>query len=195
MISVFSDREIPIDALGAKEINEIVPNKYLYIDSDKEQTVRNKYYIDFVRLMYRYAKYKEHPFPEAVAVQAGYESRYGASEVARNANNLFGIKARKDKNGDYLSKTFMAMTKEENKVGAEKYLYQNFEVFEDLEENWNGYIRVINQDRYVRNGINQASSNKGYITALKRGGYATEDDYIDHLMSIIERYKKLGLFD
>ena len=47
--------------------------------------------------MYRYAQYKEHPFPEAVAVQAGYESRYGASEVARNANNLFGIKARKNR--------------------------------------------------------------------------------------------------
>ena len=91
MLSVFSDKEIPIDTLGAKEINEIVPNKYLYIDSDREQTVRNKYYTNFVRLMYRYAKYKEHPFPEAVAVQAGYESRYGASEVARNANNLFGI--------------------------------------------------------------------------------------------------------
>ena len=129
MLSVFSDREIPIYTLGAKKINEIVPNKYLYIDSDKEQTVRNKKYIDFVRLIYRYAKYKEHPFPEAVAVQAGYESRYGASEVARNANNLFGIKARKDSEGNYLSKTFMAMTKEENEDGSEKYLYQDFEVF------------------------------------------------------------------
>ena len=129
MLSVFSDREIPIDTIGAKEINEIVPNKYLYIDSDREQTVRNKYYTNFVRLMYRYAKYKEHPFPEAVAVQAGYESRYGASEVARNANNLFGIKARKGKDGNYLSKTFMAMTKEENKDGEEKFLYQDFEVF------------------------------------------------------------------
>ena len=145
--------------------------------------------------MYRFAQYKGHPFPEAVAVQAGYESRYGASEVARNANNLFGIKARKGKDRKYLSKTFMAMTKEENKAGAEKHLYQNFEVFEDLEENWNGYIRVINQERYVRNGINQSSSNKSYITALKKGGYATEDDYIEHIMSIIERYKKLGLFD
>ena len=87
------------------------------------------------------------------------------------------------------------MTKEENEDGSEKYLYQDFEVFEDLEENWNGYIRVINQDRYVRNGINQATSNQGYITALRSGGYATEDDYIEHIMSIIERYRELGLFN
>jgi len=195
MLSVFSDREIPIDTLGVKEIIEIVPDKYLYIDSDKEQTLRNKHYIDFVRLMYRFAKYKEHPFPEAVAVQAGYESRYGASEVARNANNLFGIKARKNREGIYVSNIFRAKTKEENKDGDAKYLYQNFEVFKNIEENWNGYMRVINQDRYIRHGIKQALSNKDYITALKKGGYATEDDYIEHIIAIIDRYKTLGLFD
>tara|TARA_B100000945_G_C20090695_1_gene461131 strand:+ start:199 stop:636 length:438 start_codon:yes stop_codon:yes gene_type:complete len=145
--------------------------------------------------MYRYAQYKEHPFPEAVAVQAGYESRYGASEVARSANNLFGIKARKNSEGGFISKTYKAITKEENKDGDEQYLYQDFEVFENIEANWNGYIRVINRERYIRNGIKQATSNKEYITSLKRGGYATEDDYIDHLMSIIERYKKLNIFD
>ena len=36
--------------------------------------------------------------------------------------------------------------------------------------------------------------NKEYITSLKKGGYATEDDYIEHIMSIIERYRELGIF-
>jgi flagellum-specific peptidoglycan hydrolase FlgJ len=56
------------------------------------------------------------------------------------------------------------------------------------------YMRVINRDRYVRNGLREAKTNKEYITALKNGGYATEDDYINHLALIIERYEKLGLF-
>ena len=56
-------------------------------------------------------------------------------------------------------------------------------------------MQVIYQERYIRNGIKQATSNKEYITSLKKGGYATEDDYIDHIMSIIERYKKLNIFD
>ena len=56
------------------------------------------------------------------------------------------------------------------------------------------YIRVINRDRYIRNGLREAKTNKEYITKLKKGGYVKEDDYINHLVLIIKRYKKLGLF-
>jgi flagellum-specific peptidoglycan hydrolase FlgJ len=194
IFSVFLGKEMPIENIASKSITEIVPNKYLYSDEDEQQTLRNKRYQDFIRLMYRYAKYKEHPFPEAVAAQASYESRYGASEIARNANNIFGIKARKKRNGVYGPNVYRAITKEETKDGREDYLYQNFEAFEDLEENWKAYMRVINRDRYIRNGLREAKTNKEYITALKKGGYATEDDYINHLVLIIKRYKDLGLF-
>jgi flagellum-specific peptidoglycan hydrolase FlgJ len=132
-------------------------------------------------------------FPKK-AVQAGYESRYGASEIARNANNIFGIKARNNAEGNDSSGDYRAKTKEESKNGIEEYLYQNFEAFENLEENWIAYIGVINRDRYIRKGLREAKTNKEYITALKKGGYATEDDYINHLILIIKRYKKLGLF-
>ena len=194
MLSIFLGKEEPIENIVSKSISEIVPKKYLYSDTDQQQTLRNKRYLDFVRLMYRFAKYKEHPFPEAVAVQASYESRYGASNIARNANNIFGIKARKNRNGVYGSDVYRAMTKEETKDGKEDYLYQNFEIYESLEENWMAYMRVINRDSYVKNGIREAKTNKEYITALKKGGYATEDDYINHLVVIIKRYKDLGLF-
>ena len=185
---------MPIENIAFKSITEIVPRKYLYSDTDKQQTLRNKNHLDFVRLMYRFAKYKDHPFPEAVAVQASYESRYGASEIARNANNIFGIKARKNIKGVYDSNIYRAKTKEETRDGTEEYLYQNFETFENLEENWMAYMHVINRNRYIRNGLREAKTNKEYITALKKGGYATEDDYINHLVLIIKRYKELGLF-
>ena len=194
VFSVFLGKEIPIENIASKSIAEIVPKKYLYSDTDQEQTLRNKRYLDFVRLMYRFAKYKEHPFPEAVAVQASYESRYGASDIARNANNIFGIKARKNTKGVYGPNVYRAITKEETAGGTEQYLYQNFEAFENLEDNWMAYIRVINRDRYILNGLREAKTNKEYITALKKGGYATEDDYINHLVLIIERYEELGLF-
>ena len=194
VFSIFLGKEIPIENIASKSISDIVPSKYLYSDKDQQQTLRNKRYLDFVILMYRFAKYKEHPFPEAVAVQASYESRYGASDIARNANNIFGIKARKNTKGVYGPNVYRAITKEETAGGTEQYLYQNFEAFENLEENWMAYIRVINRDRYIRNGLREAKTNKEYITALKKGGYATEDDYINHLALIIDRYKKLGLF-
>ena len=55
-------------------------------------------------------------------------------------------------------------------------------------------MRVINGDRYIRNGLREAKTNKVYITALKKGEYAKESDYINHLVLIIKRYNKLGLF-
>ena len=93
--------------LDNKKIIDVVPSHYLYIDTDKKRTLRNKEYKSFVKLMYNFAKSKNHPFPEAVAVQAGYESRYGASELARNANNTFGVKVYKDINGNPLMKSYI----------------------------------------------------------------------------------------
>ena len=95
--------------------------------------------------MYAFAKTKGHPFPEAVAVQAGYESRYGASDLARNANNTFGVKVYKDKNGKPLKSSYRIKTKEEKKDGTEYYIYDDFRSYKNLDENWFGYINVINR--------------------------------------------------
>jgi flagellum-specific peptidoglycan hydrolase FlgJ len=180
--------------LDNKKIIELVPSHYLYIDTDKKRTLRNKEYKSFIKIMYNFAKRKNHPFPEAVAVQAGYESRYGASELARNANNTFGVKVRKDKNGKPLKKSYRIKTKEEKRDGTEYYIYDDFRYYRNLEENWKGYIRVINRSRYVKNGVLKASTNRDYITALKKGGYATEKSYIEHILRNIDKFKKEGIF-
>lgn len=41
--------------------------------------------------------------PSIAAAQAALESRYGESRLARDANNLFGIKASKSWHGDFLA--------------------------------------------------------------------------------------------
>jgi flagellum-specific peptidoglycan hydrolase FlgJ len=191
---------VPLKTISAnsdlknKQIIEVVPPHYLYLDTDKKRTVRNKEYKSFIKFMYNFAKGKRHPFPEAVAVQAGYESRYGASELARNANNTFGVKVHKDKNGKPLNQSYRIRTKEEKRDGTEYYIYDDFRYYKNLEENWKGYLRVINRSRYKEHGIDKALNNKDYITALKKGGYATEDSYINHILHNIQKFKKEGLF-
>jgi flagellum-specific peptidoglycan hydrolase FlgJ len=200
IITLFLITIIPLKIVSAnnyldnKKIIEVVPSHYLYTDTDRNKTVRNKEYKSFIKFMYNFAKRKNHPFPEAVAVQAGYESRYGASELARNANNTFGVKVYKDINGNPLRKSYRIKTKEEKGDGTEYYIYDDFRYYKNLEENWKGYIRVINRSRYKKYGIKEALNNKDYITALKKGGYATEDSYIEHIMKNIRKFKKEGLF-
>ena len=191
---------VPLNTVSAnsdldnKKIIEVVPPHYLYLDTDKKRTVRNKEYKSFIKLMYNFAKSKNHPFPEAVAVQAGYESRYGASELARNANNTFGVKVYKNKNGEPLNQSYRIRTKEEKRDGTEYYIYDDFRYYRNLEENWKGYIRVINRSHYIKNGVLKASTNREYITALKKGGYATENSYIEHILGNIDKFKKEGIF-
>jgi flagellum-specific peptidoglycan hydrolase FlgJ len=191
---------VPLNTVSAnsdldnKKIIEVVPPHYLYLDTDKKRTVRNKEYKSFIKLMYNFAKSKNHPFPEAVAVQAGYESRYGASELARNANNTFGVKVYKNKNGKPLNQSYRIRTKEEKRDGTEYYIYDDFRYYRNLEENWKGYEKVINRSRYIKQGIKKAKNNKDYITALKKGGYATEDSYIYHILKNIKKFKEEGLF-
>ena len=182
------------DDIKYKTIVDIVPINHLYQDTDKKNTLRNRNYRDFVKFMYVFAKTKGHPFPEAVAVQAGYESRYGASDLARNANNTFGVKVYKDKNGKPLKSSYRIKTKEEKKDGTEYYIYDDFRSYKNLDENWFGYINVINRSRYIRQGIKSASNNLDYITALKKGGYATEDSYIHHIIKNIKKFREEGLF-
>ncbi|MDA9904748.1 glucosaminidase domain-containing protein [Hyphomicrobiales bacterium] len=182
------------DDIKYKTIVDIVPINHLHQDTDKKNTLRNRNYRDFVKFMYVFAKTKGHPFPEAVAVQAGYESRYGASDLARNANNTFGVKVYKDKNGKPLKSSYRIKTKEEKKDGTEYYIYDDFRSYKNLDENWFGYINVINRSRYIRQGIKSASNNLDYITALKKGGYATEDSYIHHIIKNIKKFREEGLF-
>ena len=180
--------------LNKKKIIEIVPSYHLYLDTDKKRTLRNKEYKSFIKLMYKFAKSKNHHFPEAVAVQAGYESRYGASELARNANNTFGVKVYKNKNGEPLNQSYRIRTKEEKRDGTEYYIYDDFRYYRNLEENWKGYIRVINRSHYIKNGVLKASTNREYITALKKGADATENSYIEHILGNIDKFKKEGIF-
>ena len=49
----------------------------------------------FVRAMYLKLKDSGHPFPKMAAAQAGAESEYGMSNIARELNNTFGVKVRK----------------------------------------------------------------------------------------------------
>ena len=53
--------------------------------------------------------------------------------TVKSTNNIFGIKARKNREGGYISETYKAITKEENKDGDEEYLYQDFEVYKNIE--------------------------------------------------------------
>jgi len=143
---------------------------------------------DFVRDVYLNAKARGLKYPEIVASQAAAESRYGASQIAQEANNLFGIKLRKGEEG--LAKEFM--TKEDYGEGQvpEK---ANFRVFNSVDESIQGYNKFINDKKYSK--ALQAETPMEYLQGIKDAGYATDQSYVQTVGDVYQQYKNAGIFD
>ena len=142
----------------------------------------------FVRDVYLNAKSRGLAYPEIVASQAAAESRYGASKIAQEANNLFGIKLREGETGE--AREFM--TKEDYGQGQvpEK---ANFRVFNSVDESVQGYNTFIKDKKY--NEALQAKTPLEYLQKIKDAGYATDQSYVKTVGDVYQQYKNAGIFD
>ena len=146
----------------------------------------------WVKLLAKELKKQGHPFPEIAAVQSGFESRYGMSDLSTQHNNIFGVK-------DFDNGVMMPTT-EDYGEGLERRI-EPFAVYNGIGDAVRGYINfvntTINKDtgklRYA-NAIN-ATTDKEYIEGLKQGGYATDPKYVDKIYDSYVKYKEEGLFD
>ena len=117
--------------------------------------------------------------------QAILESARGTSELAKNANNYFGLKYKKGRcptacgiyqkigseqtlNGDYIS-SLMQWCK-----------------FKSLEDCVVGYLDFINIPRY--SNLKGLTDPKEYLEKIKSDGYATSLNYVDNVYKVIQTY-------
>ncbi len=132
------------------------------------------------------ALHQETGIPKAIIYAvAGLESDWGRSELAKHANNHFGIKSKPDWRGlEYCKQTqeFDGQafhTKEEcfKKYPLIRRSYQDFGDFLTRNERY-AILKTLPPDDY-----------KGWTDALQSGGYATDPEYAHKLRGIIWRYR------
>jgi flagellum-specific peptidoglycan hydrolase FlgJ len=124
------------------------------------------------------------PMPVILAV-AGLESNWGNSELARFANNHFGMKTKSDWAGwQYCKQTmeYWTMTPVSSPQCFKKYpliraSYLDFGRFITTRPNYQHLRNIPNWD------------NRAWAEGLKAGGYATDPDYAEKLLRIIWRYR------
>jgi len=181
-----------IKDIGSKTVKE----KY-DVEKQGDGVIRNKNHLGFVRDIFLLAKQKGHPFPEAVATHAGYESRFGASQQAQEINNLFGLK--KSSKVDEPFKVYR--TREVDKDKKEYFVDSKFRVFNNIEDSYDGYIEHIDNRGKSKPHSNEtpkewrlATNSKEYYDAIQRDGYATEVSYGEKLLRNENYYKKKGVF-
>lgn len=122
-----------------------------------------------------------------ILAQGLLESAAGQSELAREANNHFGVKCgngwkgktykKKDDDRDANGNLIESCFRKYNDV-AESY-YDHGEFLRDPKKA-NRYGFLFNLDR---------TDYKGWARGLQSAGYATASDYADKLINLIERYQ------
>lgn len=122
--------------------------------------------------------------PSVFAAQAILESGIlnGGSSLARNYNNYFGIKAGSSWNGE----TVNLSTKEEYS-GFLVYQKEDFRVYETPEDSFADRVSLLlNSSRY-KDAYTETTP-EGQANALQRAGYATDSNYANKLIQILDQY-------
>lgn len=120
--------------------------------------------------------------PASITLAQGIlESRAGQSSLAVTGNNHFGIKCHKEWNGASMLRNDDAPD-------------ECFRVYDSAAESFRDHSLFLRRKRYAELFDLPLTDYNGWARGLKRCGYATDPNYADRLISIIELYS-LYTFD
>ena len=126
------------------------------------------------------------------------ESGYGKSELAQNANNLFGMK--KSLSGNTWSGSawdgksiYTKKTQEQHTDGSYETITADFRKYPCIEDSIADHSAYLlgakNGSKTRYEGLKGCTDYKKAVQIIKDGGYATSLTYVEKLCSIIEKWK------
>jgi flagellum-specific peptidoglycan hydrolase FlgJ len=130
------------------------------------------------------------------AAQMILESGYIKTELAKAANNCFGMKETLSGNtwqSVWDGKSIVRIrTPEEYTPGVITYIYANFRKYPCIEDSIKDHsaylLGAMNGSRKRYAGLTDCKNYREAISLIKSGGYATDSRYVDKICSIIQRY-------
>lgn len=159
-------------------LNVVVANR-----KQPEEPKKPAYQEKFIKEMVPYAE-KSHQklgiLPSIALAQAILESDWGQSQLAIDAYNLFGVK------GEYKGMFVSVPTKEfENDKWIE--IMDDFRKYPSFQESFDDHAALLNS-KYYRT-VKNAKDYKEAALALQTMGYATDPNYAEKLIEMIETYE------
>ncbi len=119
-----------------------------------------------------------HKVPASIVLaQAMFESSNGNSELAKNANNHFGIKCKREWSGASYSKN-------------DETEQECFRKYENVLDSYSDHSMFLkSRPRYAFLFEIPLGDYKSWCVGLKEAGYATDPKYAKRLIEIIEKHK------
>jgi len=122
-------------------------------------------------------KMAEYKIPASITLAQGiFESACGTSRLATEANNHFGIKCHKEWQGDIIKHD-------------DDELQECFRKYSEVADSFNDHSQfLISRPRYSKLFTLNILDYKSWAHELKAAGYATNPQYADRLINLIERF-------
>lgn len=141
---------------------------------------KNQQYIDYIE-QYKYIaveQMKKYQIPASITLAQGiFESGAGKSDLARMSNNHFGIKCGTDWRGRSVR----------HDDDARKECFRAYDNVADSYEDHSKFLKY--RTRYAQLFKLNIRDYKGWAHGLKSAGYATNPQYANRLISLIETYQ------
>lgn len=126
-------------------------------------------------------------YNSVIIAQSVLETGWGQSKIMMTANALFGIKA----GSGWKGKVYSSYTNEVYD-GVTATEYATFRAYDNIEDSIEDYYKLIKNN--YKKALN-CNSQKESIQAIKNGGYATDPEYVDKIMSIINANDFIKKYD
>ncbi len=122
--------------------------------------------------------------PKAMIAQAALETGWGKSLIHKNdgenSHNLFGIKA--DKRWDGEKATVDTLEFVNNMPEKQQASFRSYGSFSDSMED---YVDFVKSNPRYEQAIGKTETPKEYFDALQQAGYATDPNYSEKVMSVL----------
>lgn len=121
---------------------------------------------------------------EALLAQAAVETGWGRFMIhsgdGQNSHNLFGIKA--DKRWDGQSTSINTLEFDQGIPKQQKAAFRSYDSFTDSLKD---YVSFVTDNPRYQQAIEKASDPKAYFSALQAAGYATDPQYANKVLSVL----------
>ena len=114
------------------------------------------------------------------ALETGWGKHAMKLDDGRSSNNLFGIKAGSEWRGSSLRKASLEL-----QDGVLQNQVSSFRVYASPAQSFADYVEFIRTNPRYRQALEMAGDDRAYIREIHRAGYATDPQYADKVLNIL----------
>ncbi len=115
------------------------------------------------------------------ALETGWGQRMFKTSAGTDSHNLFGIKANQNWQGDVAVVDTL-----EYRQGVAQKEKARFRAYDSPEQSLQDYVALIQQNPRYQAALEVAADAKAYFRQLQAAGYATDPNYAEKILSVLE---------